>query len=435
MIKEFLETKDQWDGYITGNAGTGKTTSLREYVQYCMDNGISYVVCAYTHKAKNVLISKLPEGATVSTLHKFLKKRPAVNIEATKLTELRLNIQTDVPNRPHILFIDEYSMIGEKDFADIRALQDPEYTGQPVTKVIWIGDPKQLPPVGDNDPKITPKGKFHIHLTKIHRNDNPLQKPIQETLAMMESRQLHYLNPVEGYFERSKDLVEEYKNLKTKDKALLCYTNRAVQQYNIDIEGRENFKEGDLVFSPNTNQVYRVFEGCALLDIHYIDIYYDSPLFMGSKYRTLEHLIKLSEDTEIDFVIVHDEEGEEYIYAHVFGHYNYKCLKEKYEREAIESNKVIEAKYKGYKASGWAKANPQDPLARKRALAWRNYMTFKDCVICLDFNHAMTVHKSQGSTFNTVFIDTDNLYLADTDMYLRLMYVAISRASNKVVTN
>jgi hypothetical protein len=86
----------------------------------------------------------------------------------------------------------------------------------------------------------------------------------------------------------------------------------------------------------------------------------------------------------------------------------------------------------------WASLNSHTKLARARAKAWRDYLTFKEYVICLDFPHAMTVHKSQGSTYNTVYLDSDDLYLCATrnfNLYLKLMYVAISRASNKVYTN
>ncbi|MGL5567505.1 MAG: ATP-binding domain-containing protein [Plesiomonas sp.] len=50
----------------------------------------------------------------------------------------------------------------------------------------------------------------------------------------------------------------------------------------------------------------------------------------------------------------------------------------------------------------------------------------------------MTVHKSQGSTYDTVYVDTEDLYRCaaiNIKQYLKLMYVALSRASNKVITN
>lgn len=53
----------------------------------------------------------------------------------------------------------------------------------------------------------------------------------------------------------------------------------------------------------------------------------------------------------------------------------------------------------------------------------------------VDLRHvyACTVHKSQGSTFETVYIDLDDFRISDEDMLARLLYVAISRASKRVV--
>ena len=120
-----------------------------------------------------------------------------------------------------------------------------------------------------------------------------------------------------------------------------------------------------------------------------------------------------------------------------FGHYEYKVARETLEQAAVQSNNEIEKKHIGHRAAGWARANPRTPLARKRAKAWRDCLSFKDCTICIDFPYAMTVHKSQGSTFNTVFVDTDDIAQCaerDFNMYLKLTYVAISRASHKVFT-
>ena len=89
-------------------------------------------------------------------------------------------------------------------------------------------------------------------------------------------------------------------------------------------------------------------------------------------------------------------------------------------------------------AKEWADANRDHPMARARGKAWSHVMSFKDCVLCLDFVHAMTVHKSQGSTYENVYIDIQDLgRCADKDytMYLKLLYVAVSRASHKVFTN
>lgn len=432
MFKQFLDDGQAWDMYIRGAAGTGKTTSLAEGVQHCMDNHIPYIVCAYTHKACGILRSKLPENATVATLHSFLGKRPVINVHATKKEHVSQNMKSSETNRePKVLFLDEYSMIGEKDYMDIREAQDSDYDAIPELKVVWIGDEYQLPPVGDIA-AVTPEGDYQLLLTKQWRNDNPLQIPLNALISYIDGAKPEPLDPIPEYFERGKDIVKEYQNSK-QDRIVLAYTNKQVEELNAQIAGKLYPDEYDRVFSPTTQKSYEFKEWVGAPD--YIDLHYTDPLMLGSKFRTLENLVKSG---LCKFAILEDDGGDLWQHAVIFGHYEYKIAKENLEAEAVQSNKAIESKYIGFKAAGWSKNNSQTKLARTRSKAWRDCLSFRDCVICIDFQYAQTVHKSQGSTYHTVIVDTEDLgQCADRNFetYLKLMYVAISRASNKVITN
>lgn len=74
---------------------------------------------------------------------------------------------------------------------------------------------------------------------------------------------------------------------------------------------------------------------------------------------------------------------------------------------------------------------PDNVSAYKKTL----YGADKLNVLVLRDNYALTVHKAQGSTYDTVFIDTtdimDNCYDAST--LLRLLSVGVSRARTKVI--
>jgi len=48
----------------------------------------------------------------------------------------------------------------------------------------------------------------------------------------------------------------------------------------------------------------------------------------------------------------------------------------------------------------------------------------------------MTVHKSQGSTFENVFVDAEDILAnPNREEALRCLYVAVSRASHNVIVN
>lgn len=434
MFTEFLADEYAWDMFVTGNAGTGKTTDMATEVQYCIDNKIPYVVCAFTHKACGILRSKLPKGARVQTLHSFLQKRPTVNTEATKINQVKSTLQTSKPDaEPRVMFLDEFSMVGEKDSLDIRAAQDPEYTGKPRMKLVAYGDLKQLPPVGDVQ-VLKPNGEYHKVLTKQWRNDNPLQIVLNKLIAYIDkTEEPAALKSVPNFFMRGYDLNAV--KFGEEDKIYLAYTNRRVEDLNAMLQGYQFPAPHDRVFSPSTQHNYEFLQEVSTEDLEYIDIHYSDPLHLNSKFKTLEGLI---DSEKCEFGLFEDMDGRQLVFAYVFGHYRFKRMREELEHAAVEANKAIEKEFKGYKAVAWAKANYTHKLARARAKAWREYLSFNDCVICVDFAHAMTVHKSQGSTFHTVIVDTNDLAMAaerNFELYLKLTYVAISRASHKVYTS
>lgn len=434
LVKQFLEDKNAWEAYVTGRAGTGKTTGLAESVQYCINTGIPYLVLAYTHDACRILRSKLPTNAAVMTLHAWLKKRPGINQDATKQQHIQVNVKTANSTRPRIVFIDEYSMVGEKDLMDIRSEQDNNYDGIPDIKVCWLGDPYQLPPVGDAE-SVRPSGKYAMTLTKQWRRaeDNPLSSVVEELVAFIEGSKTPVPLEPNKSFIRGRDLDIEYLSDTTGDCILLAYTNKRVQALNALMQGYDEPRIGDPVFSPTTKQTY--LYGKVVENPTYVDLPFGEQLHLGSKYKTLEYLL----DTNLAQVVeLIDADGDVKQVAHVFGHSEHKINHKELANEAAKANREIESTFKGVKAAGWAKANYTHKLARRRSKAWRDFLTYNECVVCLDFTHAKTVHKSQGSTYTNVYLDTEDLGLAadnDFTMYLRLMYVAISRARNKVVTN
>ena len=429
-FEQFLKDKDAWDMYISGNAGTGKTTNTSTLVKYCQDHNIPYAVCAFTHKACGVLRAKLPEGATIKTLSSFLGKSPMMNTDAVKVEHVSNNIKRGATDAVDVLFIDEYSMVGEKDGLDIAAAQDPDYEGAPLMKVVWIGDTKQLGPVGDK--KYTNAyGDYQVELKKNYRNDNPLQGPLNELISFIDGEaQPKALEEVEGYFYRVDDLVQAYLQSPCDDKVMLAFTNKRVQELNAAVG--DVLDVGSEVFSPTSNHQY-IFMGYTAAPSSITRFYDFDECHLGSKYKTLEHLLK---HDLCDFAHLRDEEGNEICFAVMFGHYDYKVKRDELMAAAVEANAVIEEKYPKFKAAGWAKANPKHKLARQRAKAWRDCLCFNEYVICIDFPHATTVHKSQGSTYMEIYLDMDDLAICaekNFEMYLRLNYVGMSRASHKVI--
>lgn len=435
MFKKFIADESAFDMYVTGPAGTGKTHGLAESVQHCINTETPYLVCAFTHKACGILASKLPLGARITTIDSFLKRRPGINEHAVDTKQIDITLKSTISSVPEVVFIDEYSMIGEDVGADLASVQDPDYTGVPVFKTVWLGDSNQLPPVGDTA-YVRPYGDYQLKLTKQYRNNNPLQVPLNELIGMINGAEPAPLTS-NANFVRGQNIVKTYleKQKLNTDQVLLAYTNERVQQLNALIAGKSKPDVSDQVHCPTDREIYTIEAFLSSKEVEEIDTPHSGVLPLNSKYKTLEWLIKSNMG---DFVNLVDANGALRTYAYVFGNYNYKIKLQELKAAAAKSNTDIEQKFKGHKAAAWSKFNPKHKLARARAKAWRDFLTFSECVVCLDFPHAMTVHKSQGSTFDVALVDFEDLRkCADKNfmLYLKLAYVAVSRARFLVITN
>lgn len=150
-ILNFIKTADASKGKyftLTGKAGTGKTTLIQEVIrEIAKDNPYQrFVVSALAHKAVQVIYgktkksSKFVSASTVASLLGMkLDQETGLFKPAGKNAKIKLKPDS-------ILFVDEASMLNEQN---IKLLMDAAIrTG---SKVIFLGDPGQLPPIRTGD--------------------------------------------------------------------------------------------------------------------------------------------------------------------------------------------------------------------------------------------------------------------------------------------
>jgi len=179
-ILDWYKNSEEQIFTLAGYAGTGKTT-LAKYLAAELGNQVQFG--AYTGKAVNILREK--GCVNVETIHGLLYK--PVGHDKSKLHELRtelkeaegrgdnfkatsLRTEIDVMVKEHrkpkfdlnmdvgggnLLFVDEYSMLPNEVLADLR---------RKFKKILFMGDPFQLPPVKGNC-NLEPD----FFLTEIHR--------------------------------------------------------------------------------------------------------------------------------------------------------------------------------------------------------------------------------------------------------------------------
>ena len=114
---------------ITGAAGTGKTTLCRGFVELLKKEGRTFKICAPTGKAAYKLEAITLVAA--STIHRLFNYAPSVGFR----------VNSSHPLDCDYLIVDEASMV---DILLLRALLDGT---SKKTRIVFIGDPYQLPPV------------------------------------------------------------------------------------------------------------------------------------------------------------------------------------------------------------------------------------------------------------------------------------------------
>lgn len=141
---------------LFGFAGTGKTTIAKELAN---DVGVVKFAC-FTGKAALVLSGK---GCPASTIHSLIYK-PEDNGEDRE-PGFVLNPDSEA-STADLIVIDEVSMVGEELGRDLLSFK---------VRVLVLGDPAQLPPVGDGLGFFTSREPDFM-LTEIHRQaaDNPI---------------------------------------------------------------------------------------------------------------------------------------------------------------------------------------------------------------------------------------------------------------------
>lgn len=402
----FLMSEDS-EFIISGGAGVGKTflmshlcrKVMKDYEYACtmLDTPAIYQTLAFTattNKAAEVLEKSL--NLPVQTIHSFLGLLVRNNTNTGKTFLSKTDKFQMIHNT--ILFIDECSMIDTELY---KLLQSCMVN----SKIIYVGDHAQMAPVSE---KLSPIYKQVqdaniVILSQQVRNAGspPLMDLCQQLRDTVEQRVFHPMMPVPGSIEyldgnqMQEKLIEHFVTAKTNAR-ILCYTNSRVENFNSYIREIQNlsedFVENDVVVMANTHEAtgrhtLNVERELQILKIHpvILDAGY-GPLFEDKipvQYRKMD---------------VRD----------AFGRYTINVPVDKLR---------------------WQTAIKE--LGRKQE--WSGYFGLKELCADLRFKAACTVYKSQGSTYDVVFVDIGNIGTSyDADQVARMLFVAISRATTKV---
>ena len=390
---------------ISGPGGVGKTHLMSYLIDQVMPR--YYAACrlldvpvefdevdmtATTNKAAEVLA--VATQRPTSTIHSYLglKVKDDFKTGQSTLTE---TANWRVRDRT-ILFIDEASMIDGQLLHYIRA-------GMHKCKVIYVGDHCQLAPVMEAISPVYRDEKPFVQLLQPMRSSVPELLAVQAQLR--ETVETGIFNPIKitpGVIDLLDDTqmqaeIANHFMVQTLDTRILAYTNGRVMQYNDHIR--------DLRQLPTEYTV-----GEFLVN--------NSAIQMKQRMLTVEEefTIVSQDKTIIDIPI---EDG---VAMKVRGYTLESRIGETFENVMIPCDRPhFEALLRYYKSRG------------KATKSWHQYYALKNKYPDLRQRDAATVHKSQGSTYESVFIDLTNISTChQPNAVARMLYVAFTRPRTRI---
>lgn len=393
----FLADPDQNEMVLEGPAGTGKSTLVRhlftnienqmEFLKLVMGDNFkmldSVQITATTHKAAHVISEVL--GCEVVTIHSLLKLQIRNNYRTgeTYLEDRDKGFSLE----PGLLMIDEASFITPELMNYIRAKA-------PHSKILYIGDPFQLAPTGYKDPVVFNCNLPTARLTDIVRNQGAIQHLSTQFRHTVEHGTFKEINVQDGSVLRVdgatfQQLVDKAFTDKEENIKILAWSNARVHDYNEYVR--------ELLKLPEEPYV-----GMHLITNNPIGV--DNP--KAKSIKTDSHVwireIYPAEELECEgwYLRVQDKAG--------------------------SSHSVFMPKNRS-QATAMMKH-----FAKNKQ--WHEYFQIKESWADLRPPHACTVHKSQGSTYDRVFIDLKDIGRCNIPSDVaRMLYVAISRASKQVI--
>lgn len=276
-----------------------------------------------------------------------------------------------------IVVVDEASFIDKEAFELIQQQL-------PNAKFIWVMDQYQLPPVGSSIPHIATLDCPWITLTQVNRSKGAIQKLVTDLRNNVATKSSTHLPSYHNNTDIVMcDSIDEFNRMmkadfqNSLDVCVLGYHNELCNSYNKAVHSK-------VMLQPD-------FPNIGALPI---TTRYATSIPVGST------------------VYIHNINEEESTFEGKDGAYTFNA-------------KVINTSKGVFYDADLSSLSNRD----KKAL-----LAYNPLLNNLSLGYAMTTHKSQGKTIETVYVHAQDIKSSwDNELVRRLLYVAISRASKKVV--
>jgi exodeoxyribonuclease-5 len=432
-IRKFLKSDDKFF-LLSGGAGTGKTHTVGALVAHLQDENerLWIAATAPTNKAVKVLKNSTLKWGNhnldYGTIYHFLGLTIDYNEEGERVL---IEGKRSTIDKYDLIIIDESSMISTNLWNLLNKVAYREEN----TKFLLIGDNAQLNPVNEQCSPIFTDINSSYELTKVMRtqDNNPVMDII--TSARTKVFNTNYRYQINSNFSSDKmngvwimdqqdwlkQMINAFKSPKYKDnpdyvKAITKWRARAIAWRNKTVDSINSHVRNAIFSEKNINlKPYVVGERLIAKDA--IFDYSDPDEILLSNSDEFE-VIEINKDISKDgyyiywLEVISFNDGEKYRLPVI-----QECSQAQYNNDLKrEAN------------------NAHAGVLLKEKNSWKPYWKLRNRYARVDYAYAVTSHKSQGSTFDNVFVAKNDICRNQNlpERY-RSLYVSYSRTKSRLL--
>jgi len=440
-IEEFLNSNDD-KFLLKGRGGTGKTTIIKKALGKLPKTSI--IGATVSDEARQVLQENM-SGYKTTTVAGLLGLVPDYDSKTGKIffrernqeeeAKFRGMGKSDPIENAEYIIIDEASMIN--DFLYNKILNKKLKSA----KVIFMGDNVQIPPINESgQSKDSPIWSLDKNKNFAELNERMRQGAESPILPITDI----YANNVEN-IQNNKPSVDnplkERRNNFTSDGGVLYETDskKLVDDYVFEITNNNNPKQAIIIGARNTvvdnfnslvrQKLFNTTEPFVVGDF----IRVNSPYVINGTVE-LPNGFK-GKVKEITPVVVPDVNFTTYNLTIEYEYLNENNVKKTGVKKITTISPEEKDLFKNVLSKMAVKAKSFSKGTNEYKAAWSEFYTLKGKIVDIGYNYAITSHKVQGSTYNSVYVLENDImtFPGGKEQVNRMMYTAVSRPRKKLV--
>lgn len=403
---------------LTGSPGTGKTVSVRGILEQCL--GLNIAAVTVSHVAKNLLSEHL-EGLKVETLTiaKLVGAVPNMNKSKSDV-QFTINRKLSMIHLFDLVIVDETSMIDEFTYNVLMTNKKRH------TKLVFIGDKNQLPPVeggGTQSPTLT---TIDAQLNKVMRFKGPISDIVEEAKYQIEyldkgkHANPHFINSMFGKTGRISKMVGNTGYIFLNDVHQMF--DLFVQEYKNDPDNINNTRilmfRNDYVSIAN-NKIRTMLYGNDLAQFEKGELIVSN----GGYRKGNIPIIHNRETYKVKEVLLNIKIGD------------VPCIGLVLDPRPHAAELIITPSAKDGGIEIFNKNLKRKSEECKRTGQWQPYHAYKALFSWWDYTYAQNLYLAQGKTYNSVFVvesEIQDVRPLKLKQKLQALYVGLSRAKERL---